>query len=228
MSYPVLSPSIQFARPAWRKTPHFNTITQKPAAVRGIVTASLVPYPTWDFEVELVWTRGDERTPTSIIAAFLDIFMQCLGSGVFFLITDPNDNTVSANAGTMLNVTPGAAAPMGVVGDGVSTQFQLARIIGPSGLSIDILQNVSISTLNVNGSPTSSYSVSDTGVITFVTAPALNASLSWSGGFQYLCQFTEDTLSDLGRVGVIPNVLTPSVMDGLWSCGNIKFSSIFV
>ena len=40
----------------------------------------------------------------------------------------------------MLNVTSGAAAPMGTTGDGTSTQFQLARSIG--GVAWDGDQNL--------------------------------------------------------------------------------------
>ena len=231
--YPVLDTSfIQFVRgPGWHKTPHFNTITHKPGAGRGVVTASLVPYPTWDFECNIEWARGDEKTPTSIIMAFLDVYMQCLGSGQFFLVPDPNDHIVPSTAGVLLNVTPGAANPMSTFGDGVSTQFQLARILGPSGKAIDIIQNLNGSpTLYVNGTPNYAYSISSTGAITFnpsLYIPSSTDELTWSGNFYFLCQFNEDSLADLSRVGVIANELTPAVMDGLWSCGNIKFSSIF-
>ena len=236
MGYPILDTTkIQFARGAgWKKTPHFNTITQKPAAVRGIVTASLVPYPTWDFECELVWTRGDESSVYSTVAAFMDVFIQCLGSGVFFLVPDPKDqNVYDDGTGVMLNVTPGAAAPMTIVGDAVSTQFQLARTIGPSGKAFDIIQNLQAtpSALRVNGAPQSlgtDYSLSSTGVVTFATAPALNAALTWYGTFYFLCQFIEDTLGDLARVGTVPTIGDPTNFDGLWTCGNIKFSSIFI
>lgn len=230
MSYPVFYSTIPFTRgPGWHKTAHFNTLTQKPVAGRGVVTASLVPYPTWDFEVSIEWVRGDESTPASIIASFLDIYGQCLGSGQFFLFTDPRDNTIAQGVSAMLNTTPGAAVPMGTTGDGVSTQFQLARTIGPSGLFLDIIQNVNgTPIIYVGGTPTLAYSISSTGVITFNTAPANNATLQWSGAFYFLCQFAEDSLADLSRVGCIPNLDNPSDFDGLWSCGNIKFSSVFI
>ena len=233
MSYPVFPSSVPLARPSFKQTPHFNTNTQKPAAVRGIVTASLVPYPTWDFECEMTWSRGDLQTPLSVVAAFVDVYMQCLGSGGFFLFPAPApDNTVALASGVMLNVTPGAAAPMSIVGDGVSEQFQLARSIGPSGLSYDIIQNINgTPNIYVNGVQTHAFSISSTGVVSFnpsLETPGVGASLTWSGGFYYLCQFSEDTLADLARMGVIPNKITPAVMDSLWTCGGIKFSSVFV
>jgi hypothetical protein len=232
MPFPIFPTNIPFIRSVgFKKTPHFNTITHKPAAGRGVVTASLVPYPTWDFDVSVQWIRGDEAGPFTLLAGFLDVFIQCQGSGVFFYFTDPRDNTVSGNQGVMLNVTPGAANPMSTFGDGVSTQFQLARTIGPSGLAIDIIQNVvGTPIIMVNGTPTLEYSISSTGVISFdpsLMVPPYGASLSWTGNFRYLCQFSEDTQKDLARVGAIANVDDPAVYDGLWSCGGIKFSSVF-
>lgn len=232
MAYPIFPANVQLARPAFKQTPHWNTITHKPAAGRGVVTASLVPFPTWDFEVSMVWSRGSLSTPLSVVAAFVDLYMQCYGAAGFFLFARPGDNVVAPSAGVMLNVTPGAANPMGTYGDGVSTQFQLARIIGPSGLSFDIIQNLNGNpTLYVNGEPTYAYSISGTGVVTFnpsVYVPSPTDTLTWSGGFYYLCQFSEDTLSDLAQVGVLPDIADPALFDGLWMCGNIKFSSVFV
>jgi hypothetical protein len=213
----------------WHKTPHFNTVTQKPAAVRGVVTASDTPYPTWDFKASLIFIEGDESNAASILAYFLDIYMQAHGEGGFFLIPDQNDNTVAVGNSAMLNVTPGASTPMGVTGDGVSKQFQLARTIGPSGLAIDVIQNLNgTPTLYVNGSPTAAYTISTTAVVTFTTAPSEGATLKWSGGFYFLCQFADDTQADLARIGCIPDALNPANLDGLWSCGDIKFSSVFV
>jgi len=233
MSYPIFPTNVPFNRKAgFKKTPHFNVITQKPAAFRGVVTASLVPFPTWDFEVTLEYAIGDESTALSILASFLDVYIQCHGSGVFFLFTDPNDNNVAQGNSAMFNVTPGAAAPMGVQGDGVSTQYQLGRSIGPTGLAYDLIQNTGPTSpqVYVNGEliDSSLYSISSTGVITFVTAPDNLATLQWSGPFYFLCQFSNDTLKDLMRVGFIPSETGPNGFDGLWQCGNIQFSSIFV
>ncbi len=127
MTYPICPSNMPWVRAAGlHKTPHFNTITMKPAAGRGVVTASVCPYATWDFEVALSLAIGSEADSASILNAFLGLFLQCQGAARFFLFTDPQDNSVSyANSG-MLNVTSGAAAPMGTTVDGTSTQFQLA------------------------------------------------------------------------------------------------------
>lgn len=222
-TYPLIPPNMPWVRaPGFRKTPHFNTITMKPAAGRGVVTASVCPFATWDFVVSLSLAVGSETDSATILNAFLGMFLQCQGSTGFFLFTDPNDSAVPLANGCMLNVTPGAAAPMTPLGDGTSTQFQLARNIGGG---FDIIQNVNgTPTLFINGEETSAYSVNATGVITFESAPAVNATLAWSGQFYYLCQFSDDTLKNLARMYQYGG----SLIDSLWDCGDIKFSSIFV
>jgi hypothetical protein len=214
MSYPVLSTSVKFAltKSGFKKTPHFNSLTQTPAAGRGRSTIALMPYATWDFEVELIPTN-----PT-VLKTFLGCYLATCGGGAFFLFTDPNDNTVDDTTGIMLNVTPGAASPMSKIGDGASTKFQLARTIGQG---VDVLQNVSVTHVKVNGSIVAA-GVSDTGVVTFTSAPAASAVLTWAGTFQYLCQFKDDTLQDLAAVN-------KNSADGLlWTCASIAFESVLL
>jgi hypothetical protein len=106
--------------------------------------------------------------------------MLCQGGGGFFLYNDITDNVVGPNGG-MLDVTPASTTPMASVGNGTSKIFQIARTIG--GLGWDVIQNPTISTVTVNGTPTSAYALSTTGVLTFTSAPANNAVLAWTGGF---------------------------------------------
>lgn len=202
----------------FKKTAHFESIAQKTAAQRGTSTLALMPYPSWDFVVDLNLVLGGEAIAGSVLQSFLGCYMAACGGGGFFLFTDPNDSAVTTAAGIMLNVTPGAASPMGKTGDGSSTQFQLARAVGQG---TDILQNVSITQVNVNGTPTTAYSVSATGVVTFTTAPPALATVTWAGTFQYLCLFKDDTLKDLGRVN-------KNSSGFLWSCSSIQFESIFL
>lgn len=223
MSFPAMSTSVPWSlvKGGFHKTPHFESLTQKTAAGRGRSTLALQPYPTWDFEVDLNLVLGGEAVAGSVLQSFLGCYIATCGAGGFFLFTDPNDNAVALAAGTALNVTPGAASPMGQTGDGASTQFQLARTIGQG---VDILQNVSLTTLKVNGVTKTlgaDFSISSTGVVTFTSAPAAAATITWAGTFQYLCQFTDDTLKDLARVN-------KNTAGFLWSCSSIDFESVFV
>ena len=40
-------------------------------------------------------------------------------------------------------------------------------------------------------------SISSTGVLTFVTAPALNAAINWTGNFYFACRFSTDQFANL-------------------------------
>jgi uncharacterized protein (TIGR02217 family) len=120
------------------------------------------------------------------------------------LFTDPQDNTLTgAQFGT---------------GNGSSTRFQLSRNI--HGYP-DIIQNLNgTPTIYVNGTPTTPASISSTGVVTFSSAPANNAVLTWSGSFFYLCRFAEDTL-DATRSFTINSGIDH------WMVQGVKFSSEF-
>ena len=59
------------------------------------------------------------------------------------------------------------------------------------------------------------YSIGSTGLITFVTAPANGAALTWSGSFYYRCRFVDDEarfdrfLDDLWQIGEISMIGAP-------------------
>jgi hypothetical protein len=224
MPYPEMSPLTPWSlvKGGFRKTPCFNSLVQETAAGPGTSSIALMAYPTWDFEVDLSLVGGGESVQYSVFQAFLGTFIATCGGGAFFLFTDPNDSSVDDTGLTtpqsaMLNVTEGAATPMGQTGDGTSTQFQLARLIGAG---VDVLQNVCNVVVFVDGAAVS-FTIDDTGIVTFASAPANNAKLTWSGAFKYLCQFTDDTLKDLTRE-------SKNSAGWLWSCSSIAFKGRFV
>lgn len=225
MSYPLMPALPLSMAKGLKKSPHFNSVIQPNAASKGASSVGIMPYPTWQFEFDMDAVTGNEALANSTIASFLGTYMVCQGRNSLFNFTDPQDNNISTS-GIMLNVTAGAASPMGRTGDGVSTKFQLARTIG-SG--VDIIQNLNGAiTLKVNGSTVSNYTISSTGVVTFtptgspaVAAPANGATLTWSGNFYFLCRFDEDT------VDLVRSFTTNSGTDQ-WHGSSIKFSSEFV
>ena len=224
MSYPIMPALPISLAKGIKKTPRFNTVLQKTVANRGNSSVSLAPYPVWDFEFDMDRITGNEALGGTAIAAFFGINLQTQGSNGLFLFTDPQDSVIAQASGIMLNVNPGAATPMGQSGDGVSAQFQLARLIGAAG--VDIIQNLNGSiTLKVNGVTVNNYSVSSTGVVTFsgspLVVPGSNATLTWAGSFYYLCRFEGDIL-DATR-----NFTTNSGVDQ-WDVNSIKFASEFV
>jgi hypothetical protein len=220
MSYAQMPTNIPWnlVRSGFHKTPSYSTLVQTPASGRGRSAIAMKPYPTWNFVIDLYMVQGGEGNAGSILQAFLGLYLLTQGRGNFFLFTDPNDNVV--DAGIMLNVTTTATEPMGQLGDGTSNLFQLARNIGPG---VDILQQVSGVEIFVNGTALGSgaFSLSSTGVVNFASAPPVNAVLTWTGGFQYLCQFTDDTLKDLSRA-------SKNFGGWLWECPSISLESVFV
>jgi uncharacterized protein (TIGR02217 family) len=225
VSYPILSSSVKWKLESYKKTPVFNTVVQKNAAGRGVAATSLKPYPTWEFNVELPMnvSASNLLTSSSIISQFIGLLGELAGQGGLFLYSDYTDNSVTTAMSGMLNVTSGAAAPMGTVGDGSSTEFQLVRSLG--GLSWDIIQNLNgAASIYVNGTLKTNgtdYSISSTGVVTFASAPANNATLTWSGNFYFLCRLGADSFKDLSMVGY-------NASGALWTCTGISFASEFV
>jgi hypothetical protein len=222
MSYPIMPTlSLSMAK-GLHKSPAFNNVVQRVAADRGNASASFKPFPTWDFDFDLDRIQGNEAASSSVLAQFMGTFMVCNGSNGLFLFTDPQDNAVVYANGGMLDVTPASATPMGTVGNGVSTQFQLARSIG--GLAWDVIQNTNgAPVITVNGvtkTAGTDYSISAAGTVTFVVAPANTYALGWQGSFYYLCRFSSDTVDAV-------RVFTINSGTDQWDV-SVKFSSEFV
>jgi len=221
MSYQVLDSTVQ-PLVGLKKAPKGNNIRQMTAARRGNVTVSLMPFPTWAFEADLLAT-GTQGLATSQLALFQGLYIATNCGASLWLFNDVTDNSVTTANSGMLNVSSGAATPMGLTGDGSSTQFQLARSIG--GLGWDVIQNLNGSpSIYVNGSlktPVTDYSVSSTGVVTFTSAPASGATLTWSGDFYFLCRFTEDTLDSLAAIGFSSSAT-------VWQVGSVKWETEFL
>lgn len=220
MTYPVMSTSIPWSlvKSGFHKSPSFADASLTHKAPTGHRSSlSLKPYATWNFEVDLNRVLGGESIQGSILQSFLGCYLATNGGAGFFLFTDPNDNAVTTVEGCMLNVTPGAATPMGETGDGISTKFQLARSIGQG---TDIIQQASNVLVYVDGVEAAA-TIGDSGIVTFASAPAIGKALTWSGSFRYLCQFADDTLKDLSR-------MDKNASGWLWSCGSIAFESLFI
>jgi uncharacterized protein (TIGR02217 family) len=140
------------------------------------------PLPRWELNYEIL--RDD--IAVSDVKAIVGLFNACGGSFDTFLYTDPDFNSVTTeNFGT---------------GDGVTTQFQLiATYKNASGPGApERFQNLNglpqIFKAGVLQTLTTHYTIGPTGIITFVTAPAVAAALTWTGSFYYRCRFSDDEL----------------------------------
>ena len=160
--------------------PRVSTTIQ--SAISGRETrAAFMSYPLWDITFSYSVLRSS--------AAYLELdqvmgfFLQVKGSFDSFLVTIPNDNAVTdMQFGT---------------GNGTQVAYQLTRTRGAGGFGfVEPVQNVqTITNVKVNGVETTAYTINSAGLITFTTAPASSAVITWTGSFYYRCRFTQDTAS---------------------------------
>jgi hypothetical protein len=176
------------------KTPSFSNIVHTPISKRGIIKASLQPYPIWEIEYPAVeFIRGGEQDASSPYQALLGMYVAMGGSFGDFLYLDPNDNTI-----------PAANPSYFGIGDGSTTLFQLQRSIG---IGADIVQNPAgvlglpaVGTnpplaIYINGTVTTAYTMEALGIVQFSTPPAAGQLLTWSGSYYYRVQFGDDKIT---------------------------------
>lgn len=182
-----------------KKSFTFETTVQTPKSKRGEIRYSAQPYPIWTYDWPVNFMRGGEQVANSDYQYLLGFGLAMGGTLSDFLLQDAYDHTVTAqNFGT---------------GNGNTTQFQLTRSIG---IGTDITQNLNgTPTVYVNGTKTT-VTVGSTGIVTFSTAPASGAVLTWSGSYYYRVRFDSDT-QDFDQM-----------MDLIWSAGSVKLRSVIL
>lgn len=152
------------------KTPSFKTRIQESVSGRES-RAALMAYPLWSFKVSYEYLSPVDLT------ALGGFFLARKGQADSFLFDDINDNFVIDQ-------------PIGT-GDGSNKYFQLVRSFGGF---IEPCENLNGSPILIaDGEFAPPYSVSSTGLVTFVTAPAVGVQLSWTGGYYFRCRFLQDS-----------------------------------
>jgi uncharacterized protein (TIGR02217 family) len=175
------------------RRPCFNTVQAKSASLKR-AAAQLAQYPIWDVTLTYSYLKNNPQdipdpsnNPFTDLDTVLGFFLQRGGSFDDFLLNLSDltaDERDSKASGEIIGI-----------GDGVATQFQLVRNIG--GFK-DIVQNIAgVPEIQVNGNElviTTDFSVSATGMVTFVVAPAAAAVIT--ANFLHLMRvhFVEDAL----------------------------------
>lgn len=165
-----------------KKMPEWDTDFQRSISGK-VTTLARYSYPIYHFELPISFLRT-----AAAYKEFQDLmafYNSVNGRANLFRFADPDDGTATAQSfGT---------------GDGTTTTFQLVRAI--SGLSFSwvdpvyypvtaaIYKNAVLQTLGVD------YTLSTTGLVTFTVAPAAAAALTWTGTFNWLCRFDDDSQS---------------------------------
>lgn len=75
-------------------------------------------------------------------------------------------------------------------GDGITANFNLARTLG--GFTERVANVNELGEVRVDGSPTTAFTISATGTLTFDTPPDDGAVLDWDGTYYYRCRFVND------------------------------------
>lgn len=163
-----------------KKTPNWSTDVQTSVSGKK-TTLQHWSYPIYTFEVAYEFLRSD--TAWGEYQDLLAFFNLAGGQASLFRFDDVMDNTVTAQ---------GFGA-----GDGATTAFQLVRAIGGLHFSwVDPVFYPVTAAIYVNGvlkTVGTDYSISTTGLVTFVTPPAAGLPLTWTGTFQWLVRFGDDS-----------------------------------
>lgn len=190
--YPVL-PGLTFSV---EKTPLWATMRKTTPSGRSY-RGTFQTTPGWSYKLVYEFLRDSSSFPElKTLAGFFNLM-----SGGFdtFLFSDPDDNAVVGMAfGT---------------GDGSTRTFQLSRALGAFQEPV----------YDLNGAPTiykagvkltTGYSVGATGLVTFTTAPANGAALTWDGSYYWRCVFDADQLT------------FAKFMNQLWEAKTVQFSTV--
>lgn len=158
--------------------PTFSTKVHRSASGYEVRAAYMLN-PLWKFSFKFDLIR--DNVANNELKTLLGFFNARLGQYDNFLYSCPGDNSVVAGS-------------FGV-GTGTQTAFQLIRSYGGF---LEVVNNLNgapqIYVGGVLQSPTTNYTVSATGLITFTIAPAAFAALTWTGAFFYRCRFVADSI----------------------------------
>jgi uncharacterized protein (TIGR02217 family) len=171
---------------AWSvtKTPTFQTRIQRAASGREL-RALDYPYPLWQFALVFDFLRDNPTAGYDELRTLMGFFMLCQGAFGTFLFRDPSDFQVTGQQfGT---------------GNASTSVFQLQRAVGttlPNGGFFEPITapNV-VGAIYLNGitQNPASYSVdSNTGLVTFNTAPGSGLIITADFSYYFRCRFIED------------------------------------
>ena len=178
--------------------PRFSTKVQ--SAVSGRESrAAFMAYPLWNITVAYEFLRSNSVYPE--LDTLMGFFLQMKGSWDNFLLSVPNDNSC-------------VDMPFGV-GTGSQVAFQLTRTRGAGGFGftepvMNLASIINVKVAGVTKTFGTDYTINPTGLLTLVTAPALSATLTWSGSYYYRCRFLKD------------NADFQKFMQDLWQLGKVE------
>lgn len=180
-----------------KRRPLWSTFTS--TAVSGMENpVQLQSYPRYQHELPFSALRSSlaERQ-------YVEMFYNIAGARArAWLFDNVDDNTaVDQSLGT---------------GDGVTRQFALRRTLVVAGLQFyePIFAVQTPIVIKVGGAVTTSFTLGSRGLVTFTSAPGLNATITWSGKYYWVCRFDDDSL-DFSKFN-----------SDMWELGKLSFTSL--
>lgn len=156
-------------------------------------------YPKWSFTVgyEVLQQQRPGLTELDRLYGF---FNGHAGQYAPFSYFDPTDNLVTD-------------CPFGT-GDGTTKAFQLYRRggVGAVPFTEPVRSVLGTPKVSVGVSDVTAFTISG-GVLTFTSAPASGAALTWSGQFMFRCRFAADQIDPA------------QMMQQLWSLSGLSFQT---
>lgn len=186
------------------RTPMWQTMGQMSLAGVDVPNQPWT-YPRYRWSVHFEFLRqGAAYGELQNLMGFLN---RMAGRYSVFQYDDPQDNTSPTDQvfGT---------------GDSTTVAFQLVRTRGSfvePVFAVNVMTNVKVATV-LQGSST--YTVSNKGVVTFNTPPANLSSLTWSGTFLWFARFDKDEY-DFEQFTINAGAGGP-----LWSVSSMQWTSI--
>jgi uncharacterized protein (TIGR02217 family) len=158
------------------RTPAWKTLIQEATSGKE-ARAALWSVPSWTWS--LSYSKLDAGTLAEL-QTLVGFFNARQGRFDTFLYTDPDDNSVTDQSfGT---------------GNGAATQFQLVRAFGGFVEPVrDVNTLTNIKKAGVTQNNPADYTISATGLVTFTSAPANGAALTWTGTYYWRCRFLKDS-----------------------------------
>jgi len=159
------------------RIPVWSTTIKQAVSGREFTSANF-SYPRYRYK--MVYSVLRQNSVYQELAQLAGFFNARQGSFDSFLFNDPDDNTVTLQA-------------IGI-GDGVNKLFQLVRSFGGFVEPVyDVNGTVSIYVNGVLRTVGTDYSISSSGLVTFVVAPGAGLTVAFTGSYYRRMRFEQDT-----------------------------------
>jgi len=190
-------PNFPGQKPTTSRTPIWQTVVKESTNGREL-RLGRQPYPRWQYSLsyEFLRNRANLRELSDLTA----FYSLCRGqAGEFLFIDDDGPAVIDPDTGAQIGTIFSAAADQPfATGDGSAAVFQLTRQIAGSAFAFvePVWAPTGTPKIKNNGAvvPSSSYSIGETGLIQFASAPAAGRVLAWTGTYAMRCRFSADTL----------------------------------